>query len=323
MIARILKTTSLITVFFLAAGISAYFALTFIIKSEDTVIVPDIVEKNLVYALKILSDLGLNTKVKGLEYSASVPKNHIIFQDPDPGSEIKKDRDVRVIISKGAKTIMMPNLEGLSIQQARIIIEENDLCIGMLSTTYHSIFKKETLISQTPLPGKLVTRESCVDLLISKGKRPVAYMMPDLTGIPLDDAILTVEEYNLVLGKIKSVFHENKPRNLIAFQEPLPGCRILEESIINLVINREPGNKKVSLLRRSGGVRLFKYRLGNGFLRKRIRVNVNCFGISFDLTNELVKPGSEIWTFITRNRDATLFLYEDNELIKTEVFDAW
>ena len=143
MISRILKTTSLITVFFLAAGISAYIALTVIIKSEDTVIVPDLSEKDLVYALKILSDLGLNTKVKGFEYSAAVPKNHIIFQDPDPGSEIKKDRDVRVIISKGAKTILMPNLEGLSIQQARIIIEENDLCFGMLSTTYHSIIKKE------------------------------------------------------------------------------------------------------------------------------------------------------------------------------------
>ena len=323
MIARILKTTLLVTVFFLAAGISTYLTLTVIIKSGDTVIVPDLAEKNLVYALTILSDLGLNTKVKGFEYSATVPKNHILFQDPDPGSEIKKDRDVRIIISKGAKTILMPNLEGLSLQQARIIIEENDLCIGTLSTTYHSIFEKETLICQTPLPGKMVTRESCVDLLISKGKQPVAYMMPDLTGIPLDDAILTIEKYNLVLGEIKSVFHEDKPRNLIAFQEPLPGYQVLEESIVNLVINREPGNNQTDLLRESGGVRLFKYRLENGFLRKRIRVNVNCFGISFDLTNKLVKPGSEIWAFIARKRNTTLFLYQDNELIKTEVFDAW
>ncbi|MFO7559357.1 MAG: PASTA domain-containing protein [Desulfobacterales bacterium] len=323
MISRILKTTSLITVFFLAAGISAYLALTVIIKSEDTVIVPDLVEKNLVYALKILSDLGLNTKVKGLEYSATVPKNHIIFQDPDPGAEIKKDRDVRVIISKGAKTILMPNLEGLSLQQARIIIEENDLCVGMLSTTYHGVFKKETLIAQTPMPGTLVTKESCVDLLISIGKRPTAYMMPDLTGLPLDEVILTVEKYNLVIGEIKSIFHAKKPRNLILFQEPLPGYQILEESAVNLVINRKSGDNHAGLSRGSGGVRLFRYRLENGFLRKNIRVNVNCFGFSFDLANELVKPGSEIWALIARNRDTTLFLYQDNELIKTEVFDAW
>jgi len=320
---RIVKTTSLLTVFFLTAGVSAYLALTVIIKSEHTVIVPDLTEKNLVYALKTLSDLGLNTKVKGFEYSATVPKNHIIFQDPDPGSEIKKDRDVRIIISNGAKTIPMPDLEGLTIQQARIILEENGLCMDIISSTYHSVFQKETLISHTPLPGKMVTKESCVDLLVSKGERPIAYMMPDLTGIPLDDAILTVEKYNLILGKIKSVYHENKPSNRIISQEPLPGHRIPEGSVVNLIINRPQDKKQSDLLHGLGGVQLFKYRLENGFIRKQIRVNVNCFGISFDLANELVKPGSEIWAFIPRNRDTTLFLYQDNELIKTEVFDSF
>jgi serine/threonine-protein kinase len=103
----------------------------------------------------------------------------------------------------------------------------------------------------------------------------------------------------------------------------LPGNRILEESVVNLVINRGPDKKKEGFPYGSSGVRLFKYRLENGFLRKQIRVNINCFGISFDLIDALVKPGSEIWAFIPRNRDATLFLYQDNELIKTEVFDAW
>ena len=98
-------------------GISAYLTLTLIIKSEDTVVVPYLVGKDVVYVLELLTDLGLNTKVKGSEYSADVPKNNVIFQEPAPGAEIKKGRDVRIIISKGPKSILMPNIKGLSVQE--------------------------------------------------------------------------------------------------------------------------------------------------------------------------------------------------------------
>ncbi|MCG2757790.1 MAG: PASTA domain-containing protein, partial [Desulfobacteraceae bacterium] len=71
--------------------VSAYLTLTFIIKSENKVVVPDLVGKDVVLILEMLSDLGLNTKIKGSEYSDNVPKNHVIFQEPEPGSEIKKN----------------------------------------------------------------------------------------------------------------------------------------------------------------------------------------------------------------------------------------
>ena len=63
MIAKILKIAALITAFLLVAGASAYLTLTFIMKSEDTVIVPDLVGKDVVSALELLTDLQLNTKV--------------------------------------------------------------------------------------------------------------------------------------------------------------------------------------------------------------------------------------------------------------------
>jgi serine/threonine-protein kinase len=94
MIPKFAKLAILIVVFLVVAGASAYLTLTLIIKSEDTVIVPDLVGKDVVTALEQLTDLQLNTKVNGSEYSRQFPKNHIIFQEPEPGSEIKKDRDI-------------------------------------------------------------------------------------------------------------------------------------------------------------------------------------------------------------------------------------
>ena len=113
-ISRIIKIAALFFSFVIVVGISAYLALTFIIKSEDTVVVPDLVGKNVVYVLEFLTDLGLNTKVKGSEYSADVPQNHVIIQDPEPGAEIKRGRDVKIILSKGSMTILIPLTKPLS-----------------------------------------------------------------------------------------------------------------------------------------------------------------------------------------------------------------
>jgi len=91
-ISRIFKLSTLFFLFVLIVGASAYLTLALIIKSEDTVVVPDLSGKNVVYVLKLLTDLGLNTKVKGSEYSADIPENNVIFQEPEPGAEIKKGR---------------------------------------------------------------------------------------------------------------------------------------------------------------------------------------------------------------------------------------
>ena len=74
MIRRILKIAAFGAAFIVIAGVSAYFTLSLVIKSEDTVIVPNFVGKDVVYVLEYLTELGLNTKVKGSHYSSEFPK---------------------------------------------------------------------------------------------------------------------------------------------------------------------------------------------------------------------------------------------------------
>jgi eukaryotic-like serine/threonine-protein kinase len=320
MISRILKAASLILIFILVVGASAYLTLTLIVKSEDTVVVPDLIGKEVVYALELLSDLGLNTKVEGSEYSAEVPKNSVIFQEPGAGSEIKKGRDVNIIISKGPKSVLMPNLENLPVQQARIIIDENSLCQGELSDTYSSHIKKDSIIAQVPARGTMVTRGECVNLLVSTGIRPQKYEMPDIRGRFLDDAIPLIENNNLILGKITSVYYKDKPLNSIVSQEPLSGYCVAEGSTVDLVVNRQPGKEGHEYLPGSQGGSLFRYRLKDGFLKRHIRVVLNSFGVSNPIFDDFMKPGEEIWLIIPRHNNATVFLYEDGQLIKTKVY---
>ena len=323
MITRIVKITALCLAFIVVAGISAYFTLTFLIKSEDTVIVPDFIGKDVVYVLEYLTGLGLNTKVKGSEYSQDVPKNHVIFQQPEPGAEIKKGRDVGIIISKGTQTILMPNLTGLTVLQARIIFEENDLCQGEQSRTFNRNIENDRVLSQSPWPGVRVQRGDCINLLISAGQRPVAYKMPELVGLSLEDAVFLIEKLDLPLGEIKSVFYENKSRNTVASQEPLAGYQVDENIRVNLVINRRPPKKEPGVLPGDQPRHLFTYRLKNGFLRRHIRVELKSNGFSSDLFDEFIKPGQEIWLLIPTHNEATVLVYEDDTLIQTQIYDVW
>jgi beta-lactam-binding protein with PASTA domain len=323
LITKIAKIVGLALVFIFVAGISAYLSLTLIIKSEDTVIVPDLEGKDVVYALELLTEMELNTKVRGSEYTNDVPKNYVIFQDPQPGAEIKKGRDVKIILSKGPKTLFMPNLLALSIQQANIILEESGICQGELSRTYHSRVEKDHIIAQVPPQGTMISRGECVDILVSMGAQPKAFKMPELIGLTLEDALQSIEKLELVMGEIKSAFQKNRPRNSVVKQSPAPGDRVIALSPVSLLINREPQQKKPGQLHEQYGGSLFSYRLDSGFLKSHIRVSINSAGFTNDLFNDFVKAGKEIWLLIPRDHEATVFLYENNRLIKTQTYDAY
>jgi serine/threonine-protein kinase len=131
-----------------------------------------------------------------------------------------------------------------------------------------------------------------------------------------------IESMDLVLGEIKTHFYKGKPLNTVVAQESLSGYCVTQGSTVNLVINRKPVQKGHNYLNESQGVGLFRYRLKDGFLKRHIRVRLNSFGVSADLFDDFMKPGEEIWLLIPRKNDATVFLYEDGELLKTFVYDA-
>jgi serine/threonine-protein kinase len=317
MIGRILKIAVFCVVFAILAGISAYFTLSLVIKSEDTVIVPDFIGKDVVYVLEYLTELGLNTN------SLDIPKHHVIYQEPEPGIEIKKGRDVKIIISKGTQTILMPNLSGLPLRQARIIFEENDLCRGQVSNTYNLSLQKDAIIAQVPAAGMQIHRGDCIDLLVSLGQRPSAYKMPYLIGLPLEDALVMIEKSDLIHGDIQTLYSADKPRRSVIKQEPAGGYRVLEQSPVNIVVNRKKPEKSEGGLGTVQKGSLFRYRIDNGFLKRHIRIQLKRTGFTSDLFDDFVRPGEEIWLIIPTDEEALVLLYEDEKLIRTMVYAAW
>lgn len=75
----------------------------------------------------------------------------------------------------------------------------------MSSYVYHDEIQKNIIISQYPEQGEECQRGSSVNLLISLGKRPGDYLMANLSGMSIDEAVSYLEQNQLKVGKITSV----------------------------------------------------------------------------------------------------------------------
>jgi serine/threonine-protein kinase len=316
MMPRALKFLTLAGLFFGLAGAGAYLGLTLVIRSQDTVVIPELVGRHVVYALEVLSDLGLNTRVKGSEFSPEAPKHSVLFQNPAAGAEIKKGRDVRLIISKGPETLVMPNLTGLSSQQARLILEENGLCLGHLSLVFDPRMFADGVLAQVPAPGSTVRHDRCADLLVSAGPRPAAYAMPDLTGLGLDDAVLLCERTHLRAGRVSVRYDPDQPLNVVIDQDPAKGSRVTAGAGVALVLNRRKPPLGPADAAEAAEGRLFRFRLPEGFLKQRVRVHCNLYGIGTDLVNDYFRPGEEIWLLVPAEAYPSLVVYLDEKPVK-------
>ena len=299
-------------------GISLYVTLTVLIKSGDTVVVPDLVGRATVQVLETLSALKLNIKVEGSEFNDTIPKNHVLRQAPDPGMEIKSGRSVRVTISKGPATVSAPNLAGLSSPQARLILEDNGLCQGRQSRMFDPGVEKDRIVAQTPAAGTPLAHGSCVDLLVSLGPRPNAYAAPDLIGQPMASAIGIIEHRGLTLGEITAADRKDRDPNRVVDQRPKAGSRLSEGTAVHLAVNRAPGKSNGKWVANSGFIR---HRIKDGFLKKRIRIRMDGYGIADDLYDMYVKPGEEIWLLMPTAGTAEIKVYEDEELVVKRTMD--
>ena len=319
---KFVKIILAVTLFAALAGASAYVTVHLIVKGEKTVIVPDLTGKDIVYSLRMLTDLGLNTKVMGAEFSDELPANHVIYQRPSPGSEIKAGRDVHVIISQGPMTRVVPRLVGSDLERARLVLEENGLCMANLVRVHHGFSRPGQILAHEPEPGETIHRDTCINLLVSLGPSSTAHAMPDLGGLPVEDAILAADAHGFRLAGLESSFHPSQPPDTVIGQRPPAGHRIGSEDAVSLVINRRPASRTSGAAAgrqpRSGFLR---YRLSNGFLKQHVRLSVRSASGAIDLYDDFVAPGHELWFIVPLTGSTSAMLFVDNELVRTEVYD--
>ncbi len=307
---------------FLIAGAVAYFGVSLFTKSAKEIILPELKGKNIIYVLETLTHLGLNPKLHGTRYDDIIPKYGVTFQDPPPGTTIKKGRDVVIYISKGHKENIIPDLRQVPLKHALLILEKKEFKPGTISYVHSNSTGKGQIIAQYPPAFSRVKSNSLCSFLVSLGPEPMAQVMPNLTGLGLNTAVNLLGNQHLMVSKIRSKVNPNIAQGLILAQTPEFGKPVFPLTPIELIANntRDGLEMEPKDLR---GVILVSHPLGPGFLKRHVRVETDLLGFPLDLFNEYFKPGKDINILIPAGIKTTIKVFVDHELVKTRIIDPW
>jgi serine/threonine-protein kinase len=293
-------------IFLLALVCSLYLTSKWIVQSEEEVLVPHLVGHDTVYALDLLTSLGLNIKVGGFMWSETVPKNFIASQKPDYGTWLKQDRDVKIIISRGSKRVRVPKLVGTKLREAKLVLAQNGLQLGGICRIPTSQYPRGTIIAQKPEFLQEIERGQAVDFLISNGSKAVAVAMPELLERSVGQALKMLDGLNLVPSEVKEIHQPDQPLNTIVAQQPLAGYRVDGDSSIVLTINRLPQPKG-----QEARLWWITYQLAAGYFKKEITLRQHRDGEDIYLYSRIHRPGVQLdWLIWVRSPEEISLLVD-------------
>lgn len=168
--------------------------------SNATVDVPNVVGKQVSVAQHILEDSHLRVTTSEVSNS-EVPAGQVISQTPEAGTSVKEQRTVHLVVSKGAGDIIVPDLQGLTIDQARDKLKALGLVLGKATSGNDDSKPEGIIISQSIQAGGKTTKGAIVDITINKLKIK-EIKMPNLVGMTVKEAKDALSALGLSISKI-------------------------------------------------------------------------------------------------------------------------
>lgn len=221
--------------FIAAVGFSFNWLRSFLQVSE--IQVPEVVNKSVQEATSLLQGAGLEAVITGETYHDDIQGGHVISQDPGAGRRVKQGREIQLTVSKGLATIEVPLVEGMTLLEARLILQESELVLDN-EEEFSTEIPAGRIISQDPGEGFKLNKGDVVMVVVSKGSQPVR--LRNLVGWTLGEAQEWIELYNLELKHVEKRHHPQVEKDRVIEQFPEPGEMILALDPVELVISLGP-----------------------------------------------------------------------------------
>jgi beta-lactam-binding protein with PASTA domain len=200
-------------------------------------VLPDLTELSLKEAEGILQERGLSLEVLAEEYDPSEPPGVILSQNPAPQSKVKTGRVVKVVVSKGEKMVLVPDLTGVSLRQAEIMLHEKGLKAGEIIWVVSGTFPQDVVVGGSPSFGLSVPVGMSVNLEVSLGSSPDTVATPDLAGRSLEEARSILRELGLEIGEVTYEVDNDLAVDTVLEQFPPEGAEVERGAKINLIVS--------------------------------------------------------------------------------------
>jgi serine/threonine-protein kinase len=307
---KVIIIFALIAVFLAVAGYFSFdWAMSALVHTRKEIAVPDISKKSVNVALDLLANSNLAMRKAGEEYQPDLPAGSIIRQLPPAGTVVREGKVIRAWISQGSESIEVPDLTGISLRNAELLIRQLNLSVGNKDTAYSLTVDKGAVISQEPAPLALAAKGSSVNLVISNGMPPSSVrLMPDFRYKKLADVNLWASNADIEINITEdeeSLF----PNGTVVKQTPEPDAEVATDSQISIVVSARPQNGEEKLYR-------IHYELPQGKNQNRVKIVITDETGEREILNEIRQPGSKIDLNALYGGDAVFRIYVDGILVR-------
>jgi serine/threonine-protein kinase len=203
----------------------------------DDADVPNVVGLMYSDAAQRIGKAGFHAVRGESRFHPRAPEGTVLQQDPPAESSQKRGIDVRLAVSAGQRSAPVPQVTGLSEQQARVAIANAGFDLGTVRREA-SDQPRGSIIASTPPSGEVLPLPATVSIVVSDG--PAIVLAPDLVGRTLPDARSLLEQIGLRIGGVGRDTSSFQPENTILSQSPPAGQAVSAGGRINVVVSRFP-----------------------------------------------------------------------------------
>lgn len=227
--------------FLLVAGIYIGYSNFF---SNEEIVVPNIVGKQEAEAESQIKDLGLEFRVLDRVKDSEFEEGQIIYQEQAADSKVKKGYPIGVTVSSGKNAVEVPRVVNRSFDDAKRMIEEKGLSIGLVDYEKSDDIPIDVVIRQDPGGNSEVDPNTRINLILSEGKEVTYVNMKNLIGLTLAQAENEIKKMNLQIGETRREPNEDVEDGLVFWQSYEAGTELESDTAVDLYISSGPQEDK-------------------------------------------------------------------------------
>jgi eukaryotic-like serine/threonine-protein kinase len=194
--------------FLIASGLLLLLAISIGLKlftmHGRTYAVPDLRGLTVQEAEMVVRARKLNYKVADSVYISREESGRVVDQNPSPNFRVKENRTIFLTINAvNPERVAMPDVTGVSLRQARALIETHGLTVGKLiyvpDIAVNNVLRQQ-YSGKDVKPGELIIRGEPIDLVLGEGLSKQTTAVPSLLYITHAQARDRILEASLNVG---------------------------------------------------------------------------------------------------------------------------
>jgi serine/threonine-protein kinase len=206
-------------------------------RQNSEVEIPNVVDLSLQAAQAQLREADLKFAVGGEEYDTKRPKGTVILQIPEGGARVKRGRNVTLTISKGSASATVPELQGFTLREARMMLEREGLEAGEIIWHTDLDLPDGVIINSMPAAGTVMRLNADVQLIVNRIETEMMIRVPHFVGLDLDKARSLAQDNFLLVGGINYSVNDDLLPETVMTQSVPPGREVKKWSTIEFTVS--------------------------------------------------------------------------------------